>query len=91
MALLDLDDAVLDDVLPPEIPVPAIAEVQVAMARAAEIVSGQSGDELKKRLRTGTIVTTDDRVGRGGARQLRAGDAADDRRHARAVELVGRV
>ena len=55
------DDHVLDDVLPPEIPVPAIAEVQVAMARAAEKISGQSGDELKRRLRTGTIVTTDDR------------------------------
>lgn len=55
------DDHVLDDVLPPEIPVPAIAEVQVAMARAAEVISGQSGDELKRRLRTGTIVTTDDR------------------------------
>ena len=55
------DDHVLDDVLPPEIPVPAIAEVQLAMARAAETVSGQSGDELKRRLRTGTIVTTDDR------------------------------
>ena len=55
------DDHVLDDVLPPEIPVPAIAEVQVAMARAAETVSGQSGDELRRRLRTGTIVTTDDR------------------------------
>ena len=55
------DDHVLDDVLPPEIPVPAIAEVQVALAKAAEIVSGQSGDELKRRLRTGTIVTTDDR------------------------------
>ena len=55
------DDHVLDDVLPPEIPVPAIAEVQQALARAAETVSGQSGDELKKRLRTGTIVTTDDR------------------------------
>ena len=55
------DDHVLDDVLPPEIPIPAIAEVQLAMARAAEIVSGQSGDELKRRLRTGTIVTTDDR------------------------------
>ena len=40
---------------------PAIAEVQLAMARAAETVSGQSGDELKRRLRTGTIVTTDDR------------------------------
>jgi len=55
------DDHVLDDVLPPEIPVPAIAEVQLAMARAAETISGQSGEELKRRLRTGTIVTTDDR------------------------------
>ena len=55
------DDHVLDDVLPPAIPVPAIAEVQQALARAAETVSGQSGDELKRRLRTGTIVTTDDR------------------------------
>jgi AMP nucleosidase len=55
------DDHILDDVLPPEIPVPAIAEVQRALAQAAEIVSGQSGEELKRRLRTGTIVTTDDR------------------------------
>lgn len=55
------DDHVLDDVLPPEIPVPAIAEVQQALARAAGTVSGQSGEELKRRLRTGTIVTTDDR------------------------------
>ena len=55
------DDHIMDDLLPPEIPVPAIAEVQVALARAAEIVSGQSGEELKRRLRTGTIVTTDDR------------------------------
>jgi len=54
------DDHVLDDVLPPEIPVPAIAEVQVAMASAAEAVLG-SGDDFKRRLRTGTIVTTDDR------------------------------
>ncbi|MDB5702548.1 MAG: nucleosidase [Sphingomonadales bacterium] len=55
------DDHVLDDVLPPEIPVPAIAEVQQALARAAETVSGESGEVLKRRLRTGTIVTTDDR------------------------------
>jgi AMP nucleosidase len=55
------DDHVLDDVLPPEIPVPAIAEVQQALARAAETVSGESGETLKRRLRTGTIVTTDDR------------------------------
>jgi nucleoside phosphorylase len=55
------DDHIMDDVLPPEIPIPAIAEVQLAIARAAETISGQSGDELKLRLRTGTIVTTDDR------------------------------
>jgi AMP nucleosidase len=55
------DDHVLDDVLPPEIPVPAIAEVQQALYRAAETISGESADVLKRRLRTGTIVTTDDR------------------------------
>ncbi|QXQ06551.1 AMP nucleosidase [Sphingosinicellaceae bacterium] len=55
------DDHVLDDVLPPEIPVPAIAEVQLALQEAAEAVTGAHGDTLKPRLRTGTVVTTDDR------------------------------
>ncbi|NKJ00674.1 AMP nucleosidase [Novosphingobium sp. SG707] len=55
------DDHVLDPVLPPEIPIPAIAEVQRALEHAAEIISGQTGANLKKRLRTGTVVTTDDR------------------------------
>ena len=55
------DDHVLDAVLPVEIPIPAIAEVQQALYRAAEIVSGETGEALKRRLRTGTIVTTDDR------------------------------
>ena len=55
------DDHVLDAVLPPEIPIPAIAEVQVALAQAAEAVSGSTGANLKKRMRTGTVVTTDDR------------------------------
>ncbi len=55
------DDHVLDPVLPPEIPIPAIAEVQVALAKAAEVVSGTGGMNLKKRMRTGTVVTTDDR------------------------------
>jgi AMP nucleosidase len=55
------DDHVLDDVLPPEIPIPAIAEVQVAMSDAAERVSGEDRESLKRRLRTGTVVTTDDR------------------------------
>ena len=55
------DDHLLDDILPPEIPIPPLAEVQVALNRAAEIVTGESGDALKARLRTGTVVTTDDR------------------------------
>ncbi|TMM50107.1 AMP nucleosidase [Qipengyuania marisflavi] len=55
------DDHVLDPVLPPEIPLPAIAEVQQALAGAAEEVSGEQGSNLKKRMRTGTVVTTDDR------------------------------
>ena len=55
------DDHILDDVLPPEIPIPPIAEVQQALASAAEDVSGASGANLKKRMRTGTVVTTDDR------------------------------
>ena len=57
------DDHVLDEMLPPEIPIPAIAEVQVAMARAAETVlgGGDADGDFKRRLRTGTVVTTDDR------------------------------
>ena len=55
------DDHVLDEVLPPEIPIPPIAEMQVALNRAAEIVTGETGEVLKRRLRTGTVVTTDDR------------------------------
>ncbi|MFN4184424.1 MAG: AMP nucleosidase [Hyphomonas sp.] len=55
------EDHVLDAVLPPEIPVPPIAEVQVALQRAAAKVTGEEGEALKKRLRTGTVVTTDDR------------------------------
>lgn len=55
------DDHVLDSVLPPEIPIPPIAEVQLALAEAAEEVSGVQGANLKQRMRTGTVVTTDDR------------------------------
>ncbi|RRQ52077.1 AMP nucleosidase [Sphingorhabdus wooponensis] len=55
------DDHILDEVLPPEIPIPPIAEVQQALASAAEDVSGTSGADLKRRMRTGTVVTTDDR------------------------------
>jgi len=55
------DDHVLDNVLPPEIPIPPIAEVQQALADAAEAVSGVQGANIKQRMRTGTVVTTDDR------------------------------
>ncbi len=55
------DDHVLDAALPPEIPIPAIAEVQLALFQAAERITGEAGEVLKRRLRTGTVVTTDDR------------------------------
>jgi AMP nucleosidase len=55
------DDHVLDQVLPLAIPVPTIAEVQLALARAVEAVTGLKSKVLKERLRTGTVVTTDDR------------------------------
>lgn len=55
------DDHILDEAVPPEIPIPAIAEVQVALQAAARAVTGEQGEELRRRLRTGTVVTTDDR------------------------------
>ena len=55
------DDHVLDDMLPPEIPLPAIAEVQNALFDATTTITGEDEDSVKRRLRTGTVVTTDDR------------------------------
>ncbi len=55
------DDHVLDAVLPPDIPIPSIAEVQRALFDATKMVSNMPGEEVKQRLRTGTVVTTDDR------------------------------
>ena len=54
-------DRILDDLVPPEIPIPALAEVQVALQEAAARVTGDRGDALKQRLRTGTVVSYDDR------------------------------
>ena len=54
-------DRILDDLLPPEIPVPALAEVQVALQDAAAKVTGSGGEALRRRLRTGTVWTDDDR------------------------------
>jgi AMP nucleosidase len=56
------EDNVLDDDLPPWVPVPAIAEVQVALQDAVKRVTGSDSDDvIKTRLRTGTVVTTGDR------------------------------
>jgi len=55
------DDHILDSVLPPAVPLPALAEVQQALQQAALMVSGEDEEALKTRLRTGTVVTTDDR------------------------------
>lgn len=76
------DDHVLDAVLPPEIPIPAIGEVQLALARAAQMVSGAGGMDLKKRMRTGTVVTTDDRNW-----ELRYTDSARRLSQSRAVAI----
>jgi AMP nucleosidase len=54
-------DGILDQAVPPDVPIPALAEVQVALQEAVANVTGDRGDALKRRLRTGTVVTNDDR------------------------------
>ena len=54
-------DRILDQAVPPDMPIPALAEVQVALQEAAAQVTGDRGEALKSRLRTGTVVTNDDR------------------------------
>src|SRR5690606_2319578 len=46
---------------PPNIPLPALAAVQQALQESAAQVTGEQGEALKKRLRTGTVLTYDDR------------------------------
>ncbi|MEO0498693.1 MAG: AMP nucleosidase, partial [Pseudomonadota bacterium] len=55
------EDHVLDADLPVWVPVPALAEVQVALEESVAEVTGFSGYELKKVMRTGTIATIDNR------------------------------
>ncbi|WP_338862830.1 AMP nucleosidase [Mycetohabitans rhizoxinica] len=55
------EDHVLDDDLPLWVPVPALAEVQVALERAVAQVTRLEGAELKRVMRTGTVATTDNR------------------------------
>lgn len=55
------EDHVLDDDLPNWVPIPPLAEVQVALENAVAEVTGLSGYELKKIMRTGTVATIDNR------------------------------
>lgn len=54
-------DHVLDDDLPTWVPVPPLAEIQVALEQAVADVSGLSGWELKRIMRTGTVASIDNR------------------------------
>ena len=55
------EDHVLDDDLPIWVPIPALAEVQVALESAVAEVTGLTGYDLKKIMRTGTVATIDNR------------------------------
>ncbi|RUM97309.1 AMP nucleosidase [Pseudaminobacter arsenicus] len=55
------EDHVLDDDLPVWIPVPPLAEIQVALQEAVAEVTGLSGYDLKRIMRTGTVATIDNR------------------------------
>ena len=55
------EDHVLDDDLPVWIPIPALAEVQVALEEAVAEVTGLAGYDLKRIMRTGTFATIDNR------------------------------
>ncbi|MEX2318753.1 MAG: AMP nucleosidase, partial [Bauldia sp.] len=55
------EDHVLDADLPTWIPIPPLAEVQVALEEAVEEVTGLEGFELKSIMRTGTVATIDNR------------------------------
>ena len=55
------EDHVLDEDLPPWVPVPALAEVQLALEAAVADVTRLTGYELKRVMRTGTVASTDNR------------------------------
>ena len=55
------EDHVLDEELPLWVPIPALAEVQVALSQAVRDVTRCSGPALKQILRTGTVASTDNR------------------------------
>ena len=55
------EDAVLDQEVPAFVPIPPIAEVQVALQQAVVNVTGLTGQDVKTRMRTGTVATTANR------------------------------
>ena len=55
------EDHVLDDDLPVWVPIPALAEIQIALERAVASVTELEGYELKRIMRTGTVATIDNR------------------------------
>ena len=55
------EDHVLDDDLPVWVPIPALAEIQIALENAVEEVTQLEGYELKRVMRTGTVATIDNR------------------------------
>ncbi|PXF30666.1 AMP nucleosidase [Pokkaliibacter plantistimulans] len=55
------EDHVLDADLPTWVPIPPLAEVQVALEQAVEDITGLDGWDLKKIMRTGTVATIDNR------------------------------
>lgn len=55
------EDKVLDDDLPVWIPIPALAEIQIALESAVESVANLSGYDVKSVMRTGTVASVDNR------------------------------
>ena len=55
------EDHVLDEELPLWVPIPALAEIQVALEQAVADVTQLSRAELKSIMRTGTVASTDNR------------------------------
>ena len=55
------EDHVLDDDLPVWVPIPALAEIQIALEQAVAQVTQLEGYELKRLMRTGTVATIDNR------------------------------
>ena len=55
------EDHVLDDDLPVWVPIPALAEIQIALEQSVAQVTQLEGYELKRIMRTGTVATIDNR------------------------------